>query len=71
MEGGEWRINIISQLQARNKHETSAFQDIITYRKLPNLFVNFSLFLECLPRLNALCIQMGYVFESMRSITRK
>lgn len=56
MEGGEWRINIISQLQARNKHETSAFQDIITYRKLPNLVVIFSLFLESLPRLNAFSI---------------
>ncbi|XP_026330408.1 autophagy-related protein 16-1 isoform X3 [Hyposmocoma kahamanoa] len=32
MEGGEWRTNIISQLQARNKHETAAFQDIIAYQ---------------------------------------
>lgn len=33
MEGGDWRTNIIHQLQARNKYETSAFQDIITFRK--------------------------------------
>lgn len=65
MEGGEWRINIISQLQARNKHETSAFQDIITYRKSPNLFVNFSLSLESLPRLHALSILIDYVCISL------
>ena len=33
MEGGDWRNNIISQLQARNKYETAAFQDIIAFRK--------------------------------------
>ncbi|XP_041988823.1 autophagy-related protein 16-1 isoform X2 [Aricia agestis] len=32
MEGGEWRKNIISQLQQRNKQETVAFQDIITFQ---------------------------------------
>ncbi|XP_028172467.1 autophagy-related protein 16-1-like isoform X1 [Ostrinia furnacalis] len=32
MEGGEWRSTIISQLQARNKYETTAFQDIITFQ---------------------------------------
>lgn len=33
MEGGEWRTSIINQLQARNKSETTAFQDIIAFRK--------------------------------------
>ncbi|XP_072929193.1 autophagy-related protein 16-1 isoform X2 [Epargyreus clarus] len=32
MESGEWRKSIISQLQARNKRETSSFQDIITFQ---------------------------------------
>ncbi|XP_021196652.1 autophagy-related protein 16 isoform X1 [Helicoverpa armigera] len=32
MEGGEWRSNIVSQLQARNKYETAAFQDIIAFQ---------------------------------------
>ncbi|XP_049870663.1 autophagy-related protein 16-1 isoform X2 [Pectinophora gossypiella] len=32
MEGGEWRNSIISQLRARNKYETSAFQDIISFQ---------------------------------------
>ncbi|KAH9639453.1 hypothetical protein HF086_002142 [Spodoptera exigua] len=32
MEAGEWRRNIISQLQARNKYETAAFQDIIAFQ---------------------------------------
>ncbi|XP_059053618.1 autophagy-related protein 16-1 isoform X2 [Achroia grisella] len=32
MEGGEWRSNIIRQIQARNKYETSAFQDIISFQ---------------------------------------
>ncbi|XP_052748730.1 autophagy-related protein 16-1 isoform X1 [Galleria mellonella] len=32
MEGGEWRNSIISQLQARNKYETGAFQDIISFQ---------------------------------------
>ncbi|XP_045767873.1 autophagy-related protein 16 isoform X2 [Maniola jurtina] len=32
MEGGDWRNNIISQLQARNKRETSSFQDIIAFQ---------------------------------------
>lgn len=33
MEGTDWRNNIISQLQTRNKRETTAFQDIIAFRK--------------------------------------
>lgn len=33
MEGGDWRNNIINQIQNRNKRETSAFQDIIAFRK--------------------------------------
>lgn len=32
MEGGDWRNRIISQLQARNKYETAAFQDIIAFQ---------------------------------------
>ncbi|KAJ8719016.1 hypothetical protein PYW07_016572 [Mythimna separata] len=32
MEGGDWRNRIISQLQARNKYETAAFQDLITFQ---------------------------------------
>ncbi|XP_069357287.1 autophagy-related protein 16 isoform X2 [Maniola hyperantus] len=32
MEGGDWRNNIISQLQARNKRETNSFQDIIAFQ---------------------------------------
>ncbi|KAM3966992.1 autophagy-related 16 [Aphomia sociella] len=32
MEGGEWRKSIISQLHSRNKYETSAFQDIISFQ---------------------------------------
>lgn len=32
MEGGEWRRNIVNQLQARYKIETAAFQDIITFQ---------------------------------------
>ncbi|XP_063635252.1 autophagy-related protein 16-1 isoform X1 [Cydia splendana] len=32
MEGGEWRNSIISQLQARNKYQTAAFQDVITFQ---------------------------------------
>ncbi|KAI5632639.1 autophagy protein 16 (ATG16) domain-containing protein [Phthorimaea operculella] len=32
MEGGDWRNNIIAQLRARNKYETAAFQDIITFQ---------------------------------------
>ncbi|KAL0832082.1 hypothetical protein ABMA28_001568 [Loxostege sticticalis] len=32
MEGGEWRTSIINQLQARNKSETTAFQDIIAFQ---------------------------------------
>lgn len=71
MEGGEWRTNIISQLQARNKHETAAFQDVITYRKLPNLFLNFSLFFKSLPRLNALSLLIDYVFRSLRNTIHK
>ncbi|XP_053606051.1 autophagy-related protein 16-1 isoform X2 [Plodia interpunctella] len=32
MESGEWRSKIVNQLQARNKYETAAFQDIITFQ---------------------------------------
>ncbi|XP_060802098.1 autophagy-related protein 16-1 isoform X4 [Amyelois transitella] len=32
MEGGEWRNKIITQLQGRNKRETIAFQDIISFQ---------------------------------------
>ncbi|VVC92517.1 unnamed protein product, partial [Leptidea sinapis] len=32
MEGGKWRNSIISQLQLRNKRETAAFQDIISFQ---------------------------------------
>ncbi|KOB67912.1 Autophagy-related protein [Operophtera brumata] len=32
MEGGEWRTSIISQLQNRNRYETAAFQDIISFQ---------------------------------------
>ncbi|CAH2040520.1 unnamed protein product, partial [Iphiclides podalirius] len=32
MEGGLWRSNIINQLQSRNRRETTAFQDIITFQ---------------------------------------
>ncbi|XP_039750377.1 autophagy-related protein 16-1 isoform X2 [Pararge aegeria] len=40
MEGGDWRNNIISELQARNKRETSSFQDIIAFQS--RLFDNVS-----------------------------
>ncbi|XP_047531600.1 autophagy-related protein 16-1 isoform X1 [Vanessa atalanta] len=40
MEGGDWKNNIISQLQSRNKRETIAFQDIITFQS--RLFDNVS-----------------------------
>lgn len=32
MESREWRNNIISKLQTRNKYETAAFQDIISFQ---------------------------------------
>ncbi|XP_073952407.1 autophagy-related 16 isoform X2 [Choristoneura fumiferana] len=32
MEGGDWRNNIINQLQTRNKYQTAAFQDVITFQ---------------------------------------
>ncbi|CAG9787237.1 unnamed protein product [Diatraea saccharalis] len=32
MELGDWRNSIVNQLQARNKYETAAFQDIITFQ---------------------------------------
>ncbi|XP_032515642.1 autophagy-related protein 16 isoform X2 [Danaus plexippus] len=40
MEGGEWRKDIINQLQSRNKRETSTFQDIIAFQS--RLFDNVS-----------------------------